>query len=200
MKGIRTKNYVNTRIYSVDERVLGKNIPLTTILLLFLAMLTFSGCQEEDAPMETVKNLDLQRFMGDWYVIANIPTFAEKGTYNNIESYKLRSDGNVDITFSLYTDDEKNKYKEYHPKGFVIDPADPARWKVQFFWPVKFPFYVIELAEDYSYTVIGLPSRSYVWIMARHHQMDESLYQDILHRLENIGYNLSEIKKVPQRW
>lgn len=145
--------------------------------------------------MKAVKDLDLDRFMGDWHVIANIPTFIEKNTRNNLESYRLSDDGNVDITFSVTTQD--NERKQYHAKGFVLDQDQPSRWKVQFFWPLKFPFYVIELDEEYSYTVIGLPSRKYVWIMAREPHLDETIYQDILVRLADIGYNVNNIQKVP---
>jgi apolipoprotein D and lipocalin family protein len=129
--------------------------------------------------MEAVKDLDLKRFMGDWHVIANIPTFVEKNTRNNLESYKLGEDGNVEITFSLTT--AKNERKTYRAKGFVLDQKQPSRWKVQY----------------YSYTVIGLPSRKYAWIMAREPNMDPELYQDILARLSDIGYNVEDIQKVP---
>ena len=160
---------------------------LVTLSILLL------GCQGGDN-MEAVKDLDLDRFMGDWHVIANIPTFIEKNTTNNLESYSLRDDGNVDITFTVTT--EAGERKSYSATGFVLDQNQPSRWRVQFFWPVKFPFYVIELDEEYSYTVIGLPNRKYVWVMAREPQMDPVIYQDILARLSDIGYNVDDIQKV----
>lgn len=163
------------------------------IVVLIALSTLLVGCQGGDE-MEAVRDLDLERFMGDWHVIGNIPTFIEKNTSNNLESYRLRDDGNVDITFTVTT--EEGERKAYNAKGFVLDQEQPSRWRVQFFWPVKFPFYVIELDEAYSYTVIGLPSRKYVWIMAREPQMAPELYQDILARLSDIGYNVEDIQKV----
>ena len=62
------------------------------------------------------------------------------------------------------------------------------------------PFLIIELDEDYSYTVIGYPSKKYVWIMARDPQMEEKRYNLILDNLSKIGYDISLIQKVPQMW
>ena len=71
---------------------------------------------------------------------------------------------------------------------------------MQFLWPFKMPFFIIDLDEDYSYTVIGIPSRKYVWIMARDPIMNENQYDDILNRLSDIGYDISLIKKITQDW
>ena len=71
---------------------------------------------------------------------------------------------------------------------------------MQFLWPFKMPFLIIDLDKDYSHTVIGYPSKKYVWIMARNPQMDENIYNGILENLSNIGYDISLIKKVPQVW
>jgi len=163
-------------------------------LILMGMLISLAVAGEGKMELKTVENLDLERFMGDWYVIANIPTFIEKNTSNNLEQYALRPDGDVDITFSLV--DEDGKPKSYSARGFVLDPSDPARWKVQFFWPIRFPFHVIDIDEDYSYTVIGLPNRKYVWIMSRTDEMSETLYQEILERLANQGYDLEKIQRV----
>ena len=71
---------------------------------------------------------------------------------------------------------------------------------MQFLWPFKMPFLIIELAEDYSYTVVGVPSKKYVWIMAREAQLDSDIYEKLLQRLSNIGYDISLIKKITQEW
>ena len=70
---------------------------------------------------------------------------------------------------------------------------------MQFLWLLT-TFLIIELDKDYSYTVIGYPSKKYVWIMARDPQMDEDLYDTILNNLSEIGYDISLIQKVPQIW
>ena len=143
--------------------------------------------------MKTVDYVDLERYMGDWYVIANIPTFIEKNATNAVESYKLSSDGIIHTTFSFYKDSPEGEKKIYRPKGFVFNKESNAEWRMQFLWPFKMPFLIIELDEDYSYTVIGYPSKKYVWIMARDPQMEEKRYNLILDNLSKIGYDLSLI-------
>ena len=174
--------------------------------LLFLIIFLIQGCKNDDKSMnkiqsmETVKYVDLDRFMGDWYVIANIPTFIEKGAVNAIESYKLNEKGQVETTFTFRKKNPNGKRKIYNPKGFIWNKETNAEWRMQFLWPFKAPFLIIDLPEDYSYTVIGYPNRKYVWIMAREPVIPPEIYNGILINLENIGYDINQIKSVPQIW
>ena len=177
---------------------------LILTLVIFKSIL-FTGCfgnSEKDnySNMETVANVDIERFMGDWYVIGNIPTFIEKGATNAIESYKLGANGRIETTFTFFKDSPNGEKKTYKPTGFIKNKETNAEWRMQFLWPFKMPFLIIELDEDYSYTVIGYPSKKYVWIMARDPQMEEKRYNLILDNLSKIGYDISLIQKVPQIW
>ena len=174
------------------------------VTLYILLNIMICGCfTNESKKMEslkTVSKVDIERFMGDWYVIANIPTFLEKNATNAIESYQLNDEGNIETTFSFYQNSPKGQKKVYHPKGFIYNSNTNAEWRMQFFWPFKMPFLIIDLDDEYSYTVIGYPSRDYVWIMARKPQLPEKTYQSILKNLEYVGYDISRINKVPQVW
>jgi apolipoprotein D and lipocalin family protein len=154
---------------------------------------------EVDA-MKTVAQVDLSRFMGDWYVVGNIPTFVERGAVNAVETYRMREDGRIDIAFTFRKGAPDGKRKRYRSTGFVINDKTGAEWRVQFFWPVKFPYFILELDPDYHYTVVGVPSRKYVWIMSRTPRLDEAVYRDLLNRLEGHGYDINKIQKVPQIW
>jgi len=85
-------------------------------------------------------------------------------------------------------------------KGFIFDTKTNAEWRVQPLWPFKFGYLVIELDAEYRYTVIGVPNRKYVWIMAREKQIPPLIYEEILTRLEQQGYHSQKIQKVPQVW
>lgn len=166
-----------------------------------LAPLTLFGCQSVvRPPIHVVQHVDLQRFMGDWYVIANIPTAIEHGAYNAVESYKLNADGTVATTFTFRQDGFDGKLKRYHPTGYVLDTESNAVWGMQFIWPFKADFRIVYLTPDYGQTVIGREKRDYVWIMARTPQIPDADYQRILDFLNSQGYDLSQIQKVPQRW
>ncbi|HSO83320.1 lipocalin family protein [Thiocapsa sp.] len=172
----------------------------SALSLITLVLAFASGCTEEGgAPMDTVKQVDLERFMGKWYVIANIPTFVEKGAYNAVESYALNPDGTIATTFTFNKDGFDGPLKTHQPKGFVRDTNTNALWWMQFIWPFKADFRIVWLEPDYSITVIGRAKRDYVWIMAREPEIPQAKYDEIVAFLGGLGYDTSKIEKVPQR-
>jgi apolipoprotein D and lipocalin family protein len=167
-------------------------------ILLLLSLILISGCQTLK-PIHTVEYVDLNRFMGNWYVIANIPTFIEKDAYNAIESYRLDDDGTVATTFSFNKGSLDGPLKEYHPRGFIRDKESNAVWGMQFVWPFKAEYRIIFLSDDYSKTVIGRSKRDYVWIMARKPAISDEEYDAISGFLQEQGYDIKKLQKVPQR-
>jgi apolipoprotein D and lipocalin family protein len=178
-----------------------KKLFLKQILTISGLIMMLCACQSTPiAPMPTVAQVDLQRFMGDWYVIANIPTFIEKGAHNAIESYRLDSDGTIATTFTFRDGAFDGKPKKYSPRGFVKDTRSNALWGMQFIWPIKSDYRITYLADDYSQTIISREARDYVWIMARTPNIPETDYQRLLKIVGEQGYDLSQIQKVPQQW
>jgi apolipoprotein D and lipocalin family protein len=168
-------------------------------ILACLAILAGCGTPPK-APLHTVAKVDLERFMGDWYVIANIPTFIEKGAHNAVESYRLQADGTIATTFTFREGDFNGPLKRYQPTGFVFDRSSNAVWGMQFVWPIKSDFRIAYLDDDYTRTVIGREARDYVWIMARTPQIPDADYQKIVEFLVTQGYDVTRLQKVPQRW
>ncbi len=173
---------------------------VNTLMAVLAGSVLLSSCRASLPPLETVEYVDLQRFMGDWYVIANIPTFVEKGAHNAVESYRLDDDGSIPTTFTFRKDGFDGTFKEYHPRGFVRDTASNAEWGMQFVWPIRGDYRITYLDEDYSRTVISRNKRDYVWIMARTPTISEEDYQQMMDHVRDSGYDLSEVKKVPQSW
>ena len=175
-------------------------IRITKFKLNPLLMLLFAitGCAT-NPPIETVDSVNIERFMGDWYVIASIPTFIEKQAYNALESYRLAEDGTIETTFSFNKGGYDGSLKTYKPRGFIEDKESNAVWGMQFFWPFKAEYRIIYLTEDYSQTIIGRTKRDYVWIMARKPVMPEDDYNHILDFLKAQGYDLSKLRKVPHK-
>ncbi len=170
-------------------------------LLAIAAFASLLGaCATERPELETVDFVDLDRFMGDWYVIANIPTFIEKGAHNAIETYAMNDDGTVDTRFTFYRDAFDGKYKEYNPRGFIQDTETNALWGMRFIWPFKADYRIIYLNDDYTQTIIGRQKRDFVWIMAREPQIPEEDYQELIRFLESVGYDINDVQLVPQQW
>lgn len=167
-------------------------------LLCVLMLGALAGCSAAPPakPVTTVKHVDLQRFMGPWYVIACIPTFIERKAFNAVESYHLDSDGTIATTFTFNKGSLDGPLKRYTPRGFVLDDSN-ARWGMRFVWPIKADYRISWLADDYSLTVIGREKRDYVWIMARTPQIAEADYQRLVAFVRDEGYDINLLRRVP---
>lgn len=164
------------------------------------ASLTLAACAGSGPEMKTVDYVDLERFMGDWYVIANIPTFLEKGAHNAVETYAMNEDGTIATTFTFRDGSFDGEEKEYNPKGFVRDTGSNALWGMRFIWPIKADYRIVYVDEDYSQTIIGRQKRDFVWIMAREPNISDADYERLLGIVESLGYDLSKVERVPQKW
>ena len=170
-----------------------------TVLLLSLFILT--ACSSQNfKPIHTVSYVNIDRFMGDWYVIANIPTFIETDAYNAIETYEISNDGSIATTFTFNQGSADGEKKQYKPTGYIVDQESNALWDMQFIWPFNAEYRVIYLDDHYETTIIGRSKRDYVWLMARQPIIDESRYQSLLLFMQDQGYDISKIQKVPQLW
>ncbi|MGB5719951.1 MAG: lipocalin family protein [Woeseiaceae bacterium] len=170
------------------------------LLLVLLMTLTLGACAARGPEMETVDYVDIERFMGDWYVIANIPTFLEKEAYNAVETYALNDDGSIATTFTFRKGGFDGEEKEFNPKGFISDTSTNATWGMRFVWPIKADYRIIYVDDDYSKTVIARQKRDFIWIMARSPQIPDAEYQEMVELAESVGYDVSKIQRVPQQW
>jgi apolipoprotein D and lipocalin family protein len=174
---------------------------LKKLLILTSSLVPASCTTTQDLPpLPTVQAVDLKKFMGDWYVISNIPTIVEKGAHNAIEHYDLNTDGTIAITFTYFKDAFDGPLKRYTMTGTPVPGTNNAQWTVSPFWPLRFPYHTIELDPDYQWVVVATPNRSYLWIMARSPRMDETLLKTITDRMIGRGFKAADIQRVPQSW
>ena len=168
------------------------------IMLSLVTPALLGGCETTKPPIETVDYVDLERFMGDWYVIASIPTFIEKGAHNAVESYRLAEDGTIETTFTFRRGGFDGERKRYRPTGFVRDKASNAVWDMQFIWPIKGDYRIIYLDDDYQLTIIGRAKRDYVWVMARKPAISNDQFKRVENFIQQVGYDVSRLQRVPQ--
>lgn len=160
-----------------------------------------TGCQTAPLPpLDVVPRVELERFMGDWYVIAHIPTWPERNAWNAVESYRLNPDGTVATTFTFREGGPSGSLRRMTPTGFVLDTASNAVWGMQFIWPIKADFRIAYLSEDYGLTVIARQKRDYVWVMARTPEIPSAQYAAIVQRIAAWGYDVTKLRRVPQQW
>mmetsp|Transcript_16543 Transcript_16543/g.40283 ORF Transcript_16543/g.40283 Transcript_16543/m.40283 type:complete len:194 (-) Transcript_16543:145-726(-) len=159
--------------------------------------------------LQTVADCSTAKAMGTWFVIGVKPTMFEKTCSNAVEKYSFLEDSkkhdiNIDFTYNAEEDPLTSKLKSLPQKGWVQGPdkMNSGKWKVSPFWPIKMPYDIIEVdTKQYSWIVIGYPSREYCWIMSRRPVMDEATYKDLTDKLvKKHQYSLEGLRKVPQIW
>ena len=175
-----------------------RGLPFQISLLAGL-LLVGTGCASSNhSPLPTVEQVDLDRFMGDWYVVGLIPNRIEKDAYESVESYAMRPDGKIAITYEYRKGGFKGPKKTLNMVARVGDGGQGAEWRVRPFWPLSLKYLVTDLADDYRYTVVAHPSRNYAWIMAREKTLNDADWESVLGRLEGQGFELDRIVRVPQ--
>ncbi|HVO78258.1 MAG TPA: lipocalin family protein [Methanomassiliicoccales archaeon] len=148
--------------------------------------------------LETVKYVDVNRYMGTWYEIARFPQRFEKDLVGTTATYSLRPDGKVSVVNSGHKGSLDGELKTAEGKARVVDTKTNAKLKVSFFWPFEGNYWILELGENYDYAMIGDESRKYLWILCRTPQMDGALYNDLVKRAKEKGFDVSKLEMVPQ--
>jgi len=163
--------------------------------LLLVSMML--GCSGNTRPIPPVAHVDVPRFMGDWYVIAHIPSRPEREAFDAVESYALRPDGRIQTTFRYRKGSFDAPVKTMHPIGTVKPGTNGAEWGMQFIWPIQAEYVIVYLDAEYQQTIVGRSKRDYMWLMARTPTIPEADYKAAMTRLA-LGYDLSQVRRVPQ--
>lgn len=164
---------------------------------LLLSVLLFSKISIAQ-DLETVSAVDLQKYAGKWFEIASFPQRFQKGCNCTTAEYTLTSKNYLIVENRCKKDSLNGKSLYIKGKVFSEKNTGNAKLKVQFFWPFKGKYWIIDLAADYSYAVVGHPNRNYLWILSRTASMDNVVYQEIVSRIEANGYDVSKILKTKQ--
>jgi apolipoprotein D and lipocalin family protein len=143
--------------------------------------------------LATVPSVDLQKYMGRWYEIASFPQSFQKGCHCTSAEYTMTDKGYVRVVNTCRKDGADGRLKTATGKAFVVEGSGNAKLRVQFFWPFRGDYWIIDLAPDYSYAVVGDPSRKYLWILCRTTRMEESLYRDIVRRTAGKGFDTAKL-------
>lgn len=167
---------------------------------------TLTGCSNDppninpraNVPLATVP-VDLPRYMGRWYVIANIPYFAERDMVGSRAEWKLRDDGKIDDSFYGHKKTFDSPEKHYQFLDTPVAGSGGGEWSVQLFWPVHVTQLTLYVDPDYRYTLLGYPNKKLGWIFSREPDMSDDTYRSLLARLDAMGYDTSQFKRVPQR-
>lgn len=186
-----------------SEHVQFSSTPANTIRLLkgwlFLFILYFTSSYTMAQTLQTVQFVDLDKYAGKWYEIASFPQRFQKNCYGTNATYTLSDKGFVVVENRCNKYSLTGKLSYIKGKAFVEKNSGNAKLKVQFFWPFKGKYWIIDLANDYSYAIVGHPNRRYLWILSRTPLMNEETYSQILARLSLNGFDTKMLKRTVQQ-
>ncbi len=175
---------------------------MRTGVVMMLVMLFAWSAAAAESPVKTVESVDVNRYMGVWYSIASIPTTFEKQCVQGTTAeYTLLENGQIQVVNTCY--DANGNPDVARGRAWLPDPNVPAKLKVSFvrflgFWWFGAPYWIIDLAADYSYAVVGHPSRKYGWILSRTPTLPEDVLAGIVTRLEAQGYDFDDFRRIDQ--
>jgi apolipoprotein D and lipocalin family protein len=173
---------------------------LVFVMFILLAGLAFAAPgRDADKPLRTVTPVDLDRYLGRWYEIASYPAWFQKNCTAVTADYSLRDDGSIKVVNSCRKASLDGKLKQAKGRAKIVDTTSNARLKVSFFWPFWGDYWIIDLDPDYRWAVVGVPSRKYLWILSRTPEMDDEIYQQIVSRLRDQGYDPTRLNRTLQR-
>lgn len=164
------------------------------------ALLCLSACSvmpPEDFPR--MDSVDVDRYMGGWFVIAHIPPESVADSYNNIERYTRGEDNRILTDYSYREGRFDGERKRSQPTGFVIEGSHGAVWGMQFIWPLKLEYTIAYVDPDYQRTIVARSRLDWVWIMARTPSIAPAQYQELVARVAALGYDSALLRKVPQQ-
>ena len=183
------------RILTAMESEMKRVITLITMSVFIFGCV---GTAKNKSPLTVVDSVDLQRYLGKWYEIASYPAWFQKGCTGSTAEYSLMAEGKIQVVNRCRKGSLDGSLKESKGKAEVADTATNAKLKVWFFWPFKGNYWIIDLNPDYQWAVVGEPSRKYLWILSRTPTMDEAVYQGILGRLPQKGYDPARLRITAQ--
>jgi lipocalin len=147
----------------------------------------------------TVKELDLNRYLGKWYEIARFPHSFEKNLVGVTATYRLKDDGNIEVLNEGFKGNLNGPLSRAVGKAKIPNKLDPGKLKVSFFWIFYADYFVLELDRvNYQYAMIGSSSDKYFWILSRTPEMDPAVYNTLLYNARKRGYDLGKLLLVPQ--
>lgn len=169
-----------------------------TLVQLIPALIMMASSLLHSQTLQTVPFVDLNKYAGKWFEIASYPQRFQKGCQCTTAEYTLSDKGYVIVENRCRRNSVNGQQSYIKGKAFVVKNSGNAKLKVQFFWPLRGSYWIIDLADDYSYAVVSHPNKNYLWILSRTPVMDETLYQQIVKRLLEKGFDEKKITRTMQ--
>ena len=159
-----------------------------TLFIIYISFI-FTGCANTNRPLQTVERVDVIKYLGTWHEIARYENFFEKGCIQPNATYSLQKNGTLKVENRCI---KNGKNELAIGEAYAVDETF-SKLKVSFFWPFYGDYQIIMLDENYTYAVIGEPSRKYFWILGRSYKLDDKALGEILEKMPSFGYDKNKL-------
>jgi len=144
------------------------------------------------------KPVDLDHYLGRWYELARYENRFETGCEGVTADYAMRPDGMVRVLNSCRQGSPGGPLKTAEGRAKVVPGAGGAKLRVAFFGPFFADYWVLDRADDYSWSIVGEPSGRYLWILSRDAAPDEAAMAAHIARVKALGYDTALLRRVRQ--
>ena len=167
-----------------------------------ISAVSMGGCVTSSslALPKLATQVDLDRFMGLWYVHGYTPTRLDRNAYNATEKYELDKKGRIRTTYQFRQGSSDGKLKTYRPVGKVVNSDSNAEWKMRFFGVLSASYLILYVDSEYEYTLIGHPNRKMAWLMSREPSIADEDYLELVKELKSREFELNAFVRLPQQW
>ena len=165
---------------------------------LVAATAAVSKYSKQHAPLATAPEVDLDRYQGRWYEIARLPQRFEKACHCVYAEYTKHPEGHVEVYNYCRKGGPAGKEKGIKGKAFPVKGSHNSKLKVQFFWPFRGDYWVLELDHDYRHVLVGAPDRESLWILSRTPQLDEAIYNRLVQTALQAGFPVEKLLRTDQ--
>jgi len=164
-------------------------------LLLFALALVGVGGHAQTVPVRSVQSVDLERYVGKWYEVAAFPMFFQRNCIGDTTAqYAIRPDGDIAVVNRCRTEDG---FDEVVGRAWAVEGSGNSRLKVSFFWPFRSDYWILGLADDYQWAVVGTPNRKYLWVLSRTPRLSREKLDRALEAATRQGFDLADLKYTP---
>lgn len=163
-----------------------------------VALMGCSSIRGGGDPPSVVQEVEIERYLGTWYEVASFPIRAQRGCVGTTATYRLRDDGDISVYNRCLEDRFDGEVKDIEGRAWVDDEETNAKLRVRFFWPLRSPYWIVGLDEDYQWALVSGPRRSNLWILSRDPCMDQGLFEELYRSLLDRGFEMEKLEGTPQ--
>jgi len=168
------------------------------LLVVILCVSLFWGCASSKADLPVVKTVDINKYLGAWYELARLPNSFESGLTCVMADYSLKPNGDIKVLNSGHKIKDTTEISTATGTAWVPDKNEPAKLKVRFFWPFTGDYWIIALDLNYAYSMVGDPSREYLWILSRTKTLPQSTIDALLTQARSLGFDTAKVVRTAQ--